>query len=109
MYLKKLKNIVSPVFFRLQSSYDGTLGDTKIEQYTDEKQCIFSLKSSVQISRLTLVYTGLAKIVVYVTHGGLDSPENQSFVLPLKELSEGALTEILENFIKEYKSCIENK
>lgn len=106
-YLKKLEKVITPVFYKLQNMYDGKLGATKIEQYTDESQCIFHLKNPRQTSRLTLVYPGFAKVVIYITHCGLDSPENKEIIMPLKQLDETLLTGIIESFIEDYKTCID--
>ena len=106
-FSKKLENVITPVFFRLQRVFEDELPDTKIEQSADELQCIFHLKSPRQTSRLTLVYAGLGKVVIYITHSGLDSPENRELILPLKDLTEKSLSDIVCNFVDEYKSCIE--
>lgn len=106
-YLKKLEKVITPVFYKLQNMYDDKLGATKIEQYTDENQCIFHLKNSRQTSRLTLVYPGFAKVVIYITHSGLDSPENKEIIMHLKQLNETVLTGIIESFIEDYKTCID--
>lgn len=106
-FLKKTENVITPVFYRLQKVFEDELPDTKIEQSTDEFQCIFHLKSLKQTSRLTIVYAGLGKIVLYITHSGLDSPENREIVLPLKDLTEKSLSDIVCAFVEEYKSCID--
>jgi len=108
LFVKKLDKVITPVFYRMQTAYEGTLGDTKIEQYAHETQCIFHLKNQKQTSRLTIVYPGLAKAVIYVTHSGWDSPENKEIFMPLKQLTEPVLSEILEKFINDFKSCIDN-
>lgn len=108
LFVKKMENVITPVFYKLQNTYDGTLPDTKIEQYTDENRCIFHLRSPKQTSRLTIIYSGLAKVIIYITHCGLDSPENKEYAIPLKDLTELLLTALTEDFIKDYKSCIEN-
>lgn len=106
---KKLTKIITPVFYQMQEANEGKLGDTIIEQFTNENQCIFNLKNRKQISRLTLVYPGLGKVVIYVTHSGLDSPENKEIVLSLKELTQPMLTDIMQIFINDFKTCIDNK
>lgn len=106
VFLKKLNGIITPVFYRFQTSYESILKDTKIEQYSHETQCIFHLKNNKQTSRLTIVYPGFAKIVIYETHSGWDSPENKEIFLPLNKLTERTLSEILEEFINNFKSCI---
>ena len=109
VFHKKLDNIITPVFFAMKEAYDGKIDGTIIEQFTNENQSIFHLKSRKQISRLALVYPGLGKVIIYITHSGLDSPENKEIVLTLKELSRSVLTEILESFINDYKTCIDSQ
>ena len=107
-YRKKYENVIVPVFFRIKEAYDGKIDGTIVEQQISENQCILHLKSRRQISRLTLVYPGLGKIVIYMTHSGLDSPENKEIVLSLKEVTDSVLSGILETFITDYKTCIES-
>lgn len=45
LFVKKMENVITPIFYKLQNAYDGTLSDTKIEQYTDENRCIFHLRA----------------------------------------------------------------
>ncbi len=103
IFNKKMEKVIAPVFFRLQKAYEEKLFDTKIEQYTDEEQCVFHLKNQNQDSTLRIVYPGFAKIVVYITHEGLDSPENSEIQLALTKISQKELVKIVEDFIKEFK------
>lgn len=104
---KKLEKVIAPVFYRLQKSYEEKLFNTKIEQYTEENQSIFKLSNLKQKSLLKIVYPGFAKVIVYITHEGLDSPENSEISIPLNQINAKGLTEIIENFILEFKSTIE--
>ena len=106
-YNKKLEKVITPVFFQMKEAYEGQLAGTVIEEFTNENQCIFNLKSRTQKSRLTLVYPGLGKVVIYITHSGLDSPENKEIVLSLKELTKQVLVDLIEIFINDYKTCID--
>lgn len=103
IFNKKMDKIIAPVFFRLQKAYEEKLFGTTIEQYTDGEQCVFCLKNKKQESNLRIVYPGFAKIVIYITHEGLDSPENRELSLPLTKITQKELIEIVENFIKEFK------
>ena len=60
-----------------------------------------------QTSLLKIVYPGFAKVIVYITHEGLDSPENTEISLPLNKINTKEITNIVEKFIKEFKSTIE--
>lgn len=104
---KKLEKVITPVFYRLQKSWEEKLFNTKIEQYTDETQSIFRLSNPKQTSLLKIVYPGFAKVIVYITHDGLDSPENSEISLPLNEINTKELTKIIEKFIKEFKNTVE--
>lgn len=103
MFNKKLEKVITPLFYRLQKSYEEKLFDTQIEQYTNEEQCVFSLRNKKQESTLRIVYPGFSKIIVYITHAGLDSPEDSEIQLPLTKITQKELGKITENFIKEFK------
>lgn len=104
---KKLEKVIAPVFYRLQKSWEEKLFNTKVEQYTDESQSLFKLTNPKQTSLLKIVYPGFAKVIVYITHEGLDSPENTEISLPLNKINTKEITNIVEKFIKEFKSTIE--
>ena len=104
---KKLEKVIAPVFYRLQKSWEEKLFNTKVEQYTDENQSIFRLTNPKQTSLLKIVYPGFAKVIVYITHEGLDSPENSEISLALNQINNKEITNIVENFIREFKSTIE--
>ena len=53
--------------------------------------------------RPVFVYPGFAKIVIYITHEGLDSPENKEIQLSLTKISQKELITIVEDFIKDFK------
>ncbi len=103
MFNKKLEKVITPVFYRLQKTYEEKLFDTEIDQYTDEEQCVFKLKNKKQESTLKIVYPGFTKIIVYITHEGLDSPENKDIQIPLTKITQKELVKIVEDFIKEFK------
>ena len=103
MFNKKMEKVIAPVFFRLQKAWEEKLFDTKIEQYTNNEQCVFHLRNKNQDSTLRIVYPGFAKIVIYITHDGLDSPENKEIQLSLTKISQKELISIVEDFIKDFK------
>lgn len=103
IFNKKMDKVIAPVFFRLQKSYEEKLFDTEIEQFTNEEQCVFKLKNKKQESSLRIVYPGFAKIVIYITHEGLESPENKEITLSLSKITSKELIKITEDFIKEFK------
>ena len=105
-FAKKLEKVISPVFYRLQKTYEDKLKNTKIEQYTNETQCVFSLINPLQRSNLKIIYPGLGKVFIYITHEGLDSPEYREIAISLNKISQKYLNDIAEDFIKEYSYVI---
>lgn len=103
IFNKKMEKVIAPVFFRLQKTWEEKLFDTQIYQFTDSEQCVFHLKNKKQDSMLRIVYPGFAKIVIYITHEGLDSPENKEIQLSLTKISQKELITIVEDFIKDFK------
>lgn len=106
IFNKKMEKVIAPVFYRLQKTYEDKLFDTEIEQYTDQNQCVFKLINKKQESVLKIVYPGFAKIVISVTHEGLDSPENTEIQIPLTKITQRELVKIVEDFIKDFKKSI---
>jgi len=104
MFNKKLEKVISPVFYRLQKSYEEKLFDTEIYQCVDKDRCEFRLKNKKNSSSLKIIYTGFSKIVISIEHAGLDSPENEEIKLKLDKITEKELIDIIENFIKEFKT-----
>ena len=105
-YQKKLERVIIPVFFRLQKAYEERLFNTKVEQYTEENKSVFRLKNENQTSTLKVIYPGFAKVLIQITHEGLNTPENQEMTLPLKQIDQKLLVSIVESFIKEFKSTL---
>ena len=103
LFNTKLEKVITPVFYRLQKSYEDKLKNTEIIQFTTDEQCVFELKNKNRKSSLRIIYPGFAKIIVTIKHEGFDSPENSEISLPLDKITQKELVEIVENFIKEYK------
>ena len=107
-YNNKLEKVIAPVFFRLQKTYEEKLFNTKIEQYSDELQSVFQLKHGDRESRLKITYPGFAKIMIYIIHEGLDTPENKEISLNLNAVTQKGLAKIVEDFIKEFKQSVKD-
>ncbi len=101
---QKLEKVIAPVFYRLQKSYEEKLPGTRIEQFTDEQQSIFRLINGKHESRLTIVSPGFSKVIVYIVHLGLDTPENREISLPLNVVTSQKISELVEEFIREFIS-----
>lgn len=100
---KKLEKVITPIFFQMQKLYEEKLFQTKIEQYSNSALSSFILRKDDNRSELKITYPGFSKINIDMIHHGLDTPENKRISLDLTELDESRLTEILEEFISEFK------
>lgn len=100
---KKLDKVIAPVFFQMQKLYEEKLFKTQIEQYSNSTLSSFVLKKLDNVSELKITYPGFSKINIDIIHQGFDSPENKRISLDLTELDETRLTDILEEFIQEFK------
>lgn len=101
---KKLEKVITPVFFQMQKLYEEKLFKTKIEQYSNSTLSSFSIKRLNRESELKITYPGFSKINIDIMHQGLDSPENKRISLDLSELDEAKLTQIIDDFINEFKN-----
>ena len=52
-----------------------------------------------------MLYPGYSKLVIYISHSGLDSPENREVTISLKEITQAKISEIVECFVSEYSYC----
>ena len=103
-FLKKLENVITPVFYQAQQVWEGRLYNTTIEQSSDEKQSVFTLKSDNCLSTFKITYPGFAKINIDVFHSFVGMLPKERISLELNELDETKLNELLVEFIKEYQS-----
>ncbi len=102
-FTKKLEKVIAPIFFQIQKAYEEKLFQTQIEQFSNPTLSSFVLKNDSKVSELKITYPGFSKINIDFVHQGLDSPENKRISLDLTELDESRLTQILEEFIQEFK------
>ena len=101
-FLKKLKNVITPVFYQMQKLYEEKLFETDINQFSNESQSVFELKNDKFKSTLKITYPGFSKINIDVDHEFSDKPLIRKS-MDLSKLSDDALSEIMEDFIEEYR------
>lgn len=102
-FAKKMKEVITPVFFRFQKECETKLTNTDVSQYVNSIECVFSLKNPQIHSELILRYNGFAKFRIEITHSGLDSAENSKLEIPLSKLTEKELVKLLKQLRNEYK------
>ena len=101
-FSKKIENVISPVLYRVQKSYEEKLDGARIDQFADEKQSVFRIIYGKNESRITMRYPGYSKLIIYISHAGLDSPDNREITLPMNQITETKINEILDSFINEF-------
>lgn len=104
IFNKKLEKVITPLFYRLQQTYENKLFQTDITQNAADNNCYFKISDSEHESMLNIIYPGFSKIIISINHKGLDTPENKEIHLKLSDITEKELAEIIENFVKEFKS-----
>jgi hypothetical protein len=104
-FTNKMKNVITPTFFRYQKDYETKLTNTKVSHYTNNIECVFCLKNENIQSELTIRYDGYAKFKIEITHSGLDSAENTKMEVPLSTITDKFLSSLLKQLKNEYKQC----
>ncbi|MDR1168783.1 MAG: hypothetical protein LBK53_07870 [Heliobacteriaceae bacterium] len=94
---KKLEKVITPVFYRMQKQYESS--GIKILQFAEDKKSVFQIKTERQNSKLEIVYSGFTKVLIRITHEGLDSPENSETEIPLPKLNQKFLEDTIEGLV----------
>lgn len=102
-FTNKMKNVITPVFFRFQKECETKLTNTQVSQYANMVESVFSLKNDKIHSELIIRYNGLAKFKIEIVHSGLDSAENSKMEMPLSKLTDKELMKLLKQVKDEYK------
>jgi len=102
-FTNKMENVITPIFYRYQKTYETKLTNTEVSQYVNNIECVFCLKNDNAHSELVLRYNGFAKFKVEINHSGLDSPENTKTEVTLNKLTDKYLISLLKQLKDEYK------
>ena len=101
-YYRKLHSVIEPLFYRTEKLYSSKLPNVDVAQYANENECLFSLQKGAAHSKLILKYDGFSKILLKISHKGLDTPENTIITLPLNKFDDIILSKYLEQFYNEF-------
>lgn len=108
-FTNKMKNVITPGFFRFQKECETKLTNTQVTQYANNIESVFSLKNDKIHSELIIRYNGFAKFKIELNHSGLDSAENTKLELPLSKLTEKELNKLLRQLKEEYRQTAYTK
>ena len=103
-FMKKLENVITPVFYQTQQVWEERLFNTTIEQSCNDKQSLFTLTCENNQSTFKITYPGFAKINIDIFHNFVGLLPKERISLDLNELDETKLNELLVNFIREYQA-----
>ena len=114
---KKIDKIITPVFYQIQQSYNDKLYGMTIEQGIGDGYGALYIKSKHACGSLRITCPGFSKINIDITfqNNSLDNKKKTSFpqgkriTLEPEELEAGLLSDLLEQFISEFKSEVNNE
>jgi hypothetical protein len=109
VFNNKLNQIIAPVFYRFQKDFETKLTNTEVSQYSNNIECVFSLKNEDIHSELIIRYDNFAKCKIEIIHSGLESPENTKIEVPLTKITDKFLSSLLKQLKNEYKQSVFKK
>ena len=113
---KKIEQIILPVFYHIQQTYNDKLFGMKLEQDKGDGFGVLSIKSKHYTGVLKITSPGFAKINVDITIEHTVNEEDYSKQITIDskrinldpdEFEEGFLQDLLEQFIFEFKNIVE--
>ena len=113
---KKLEQIISPVFYRVQQVYNDKLFGMKIEQGQGDGYGVLYIKSNTSMGTFRITAPGFSTINIDISFEDImnNSKKNKTLketkriTLEPEELEAGLLQDLLEQFILEFKREVNN-
>lgn len=104
-FIKKLTNILSPLFYQTQKRIEEKLFETTINQNVSEEKSVFSLENELGKSLFTVTYPGFAKINIEIIHDIKEMDlKAEKLYIDTNELSEEKIEYLLDCFIKDFQN-----
>ncbi len=109
---KKLEQIITPVFYQVQQTYNDKLFGMNIEQGFGEGYGVMYIKSRHAIGSFRITSPGFSTINIDIIYEVLHKnnqdniSETKRITLEPEELEAGLLQDLLEQFISEFKQQI---
>ena len=101
---KKLEQVITPVFYRIQQKYSEKLPGVILEQGSGDGYGSFYIKGKHSNSSFRITSPGFSKINIDITFQKDSSNiDAKRITLEPEELEQGLLGDLLEQFISEYK------
>ncbi len=108
-YIKKLENILSPLFYQTQKRIEEKLFETKINQNVDFERGEFNLENKKGKSTFTISYPGYTKIKVEIIHDLSESElKAEKLFIEKDDLTQEKVEYLLDLFIKDFQEYTYN-
>ena len=106
---KKITSILTPLFYQIQKIQEEKLFETKITQKVTEEESIFRLENTKGKSFVNINYSGFTKINIEIIHNIKEKDlKAEKLFIEAENFSEKKIENILNNFIKEFKTLTKN-
>lgn len=103
-FVKKVEQVITPVFYQIQQKYSGKLAGITLEHGTGEGYGTFYIKGKNSSSCFRITSPGFSKINIDITFQKDSSNiDAKRITIEPEELEAGLLEDLLEQFILEYK------
>lgn len=102
---RKIEQVITPVFYRIQQKYADRFSGTKLKQTSGDGYGSFIINGKHCSSSFVITSPGFSKINIDITYRNHNNSniEAKRITLEPEELECGLLEDLLEQFILEYK------
>lgn len=114
---KKIENVILPVFYLFEQKYNNKFMDMNIKQSTGDGYGLLTISNKKASGLFKISSPGLTKVLIDIYYQPISSniahitgfPQSKRISLEPDELEEGLLEDLLEQFIIEFKSEVNNE
>ena len=114
---KKLENVIAPVFYMFQQNYNNKLFGMTITQSTGDGYGVLYINGKYSKGSFRISSPGLSRINIDISYdinhnkscNDNKKPESKRISLEPEELETGLLEDLLEQFIIDFKSAVNNE
>ena len=102
-FIKKIENIVAPVFYQSQTKYSERLKKAEINYCINNSETVFSIKKDEIRNELSITYNSFDNIAIDVIECLNENiTKERKIIYNIENFTEEKLTEEIENMIKDF-------
>ena len=106
-FIKNIQQIITPVFYQIQQKYTDKFVGISLEQEILDNSSYFYMKGKSFISSFKITTPGFSKVNIDITYQKNNvNIDSKRITLEPQEFEAGLLTDLLEQFILEYKKDV---